>query len=1002
MPTLLEKSAPVASSTLPSEVLRSRHRWEKWRGALIALVVGLAVTFAALLVVHHSWHTPENWKLVAIIWISGVSATLVAAIGARLLRPASLLETAQKVDRHLDAKNRLEASVTLHESLSPLALAQREEAASYLKSEPRVRPLRALSWLVGGLMLLVLVHLVTLGTWVLPSLLHPETPTPPKPPPVAVLPQATIIWKSPEPESKANPIEEVPTVAVAQSTTGLKNLSLEISVNGLPKKSIPLPAQPYDKAGKNMLKSSIYMDELDAQPFDVVSYFIRAQRITDQKVPDTTSAIQFIQVRPFRDDVTQVRGADGGNPRYALLIRLKLAQLRSIKENFVLAHTDVPATNPIRMKENDRVGKNQGELSAKTEEVVQAFIEAGYDADMIDLLRQAEAPMDDASKKILATQNVEALPSQEKALGLIVEVEKFFIKIMADKGSGPPDSNPDDPFKDKQKHELKKRMDAASGQLEALAKNQTKLAQDINHGESKDEANPTPSTPTDASPSSAGPPGNQGQPPAPAAPAANPADKSVPLPPAQAVDPTGPDADKGTFAERQTRVAQGIDALLNTNEVLPPAATDALQQARKDAGDSMHQLNQGDEASAREPAAKAAQDLQQAVAEMNKAGDRDTRLAMEDAQQRLNDLAHQMDDLAKNGSPDAAQKLNDLAQQVNDLRQQLQDAADKQQESGSAQGAQHLEQLAQALADQKMASQLADMSKTGLDAAKLAADAQKLEELAGVAAHGQAADTGKPSAQDLARLVNDLEASRANLARLAEKARAGTPGMPGNANSPTPNQPGQNPATGTQGTQGSGQKPGDTPQPSSESGQGQKPGQPQGQGQQPGKDAGAGQNGEAPNGSGGSETNSQPQRAAQVSTASGITPNVQGPMTGSAQAYREVIDNLKDEAQRVDATIPDNNTGALMQAVIHADQDTSYRPASAVNIVHGYEAIAAPLDKLILDLEQAAAHAQRQEVVKQPNLDDAPPPYRQAVSDYFETMSRDYHPDGSDQDAKKP
>jgi hypothetical protein len=792
MPTLLEKSVPAAASTLPSEVLRNRHRWEKWRATLIALVLGLGATFAAVLVVHHSWHAPESWNRVAEIWGLGLGVTLIAAACARFYRPASLLITAQKIDRNLGAKNRLETSVTLNESLSPLALAQREEAASYLQGAPRVRGFRALTWLTAGVLVLLLAHLALLGTWVLPSLLHPAAPVPPKPPATPVLPQASIVWKSPVPESKANPIEEVPTVALAQSTTGLKNLSLEISVNGVPKKSVPLPAQPFDQAGKNILKSSLYMDDLGVQPFDVVSYFIRAQRITDLKVPDTTSAIQFVQIRPFRDDVTQVRGAEGGNPQYALLIRLKLAELRSIKENFVLAHTDLPPTNPVRVKENDRVGKNQADLSAKTEEVVQAFIQKGYSADMIDLLRQAEPPMDDAGKKILATQNADALPAQEKALGLIVEVEKFFIKVMADKGSGPPDSNPDDPFKEKQKHELKKRMDAASGQLEALAKNQTKLAQDIAHGQPSDAS----SQPAPGAQPSAGTPGDAG--------------KSVPLPPGQAVDPTGPDAEKGTFAERQTRVAQGIDALLNTNTVLPPGANDALLAAQKDAGDSMHQLNQGDEAGAREPAAKAAQDLQTAVAEMNKAGEQQTKMAMADAQQKMNDLAHQMDDLAKNGSPEAAQKLNDLAQQVAALQQQIQAAADQQQEAGSAQGAQHLEKLAQALADQKMASDLAGMSKAGLDAAKLSAEAQKLKELAGLAAQGQTTAPGKPSAQDLVRLVNDLEASRANLARLAEKAGMPSSGKPDAAGHPAPGRQGQNPAPGAQGAQGQDQKPGAT------------------------------------------------------------------------------------------------------------------------------------------------------------------------------------------------
>jgi hypothetical protein len=60
-----------------------------------------------------------------------------------------------------------------------------------------------------------------------------------------------------------------------------------------------------------------------------------------------------------------------------------------------------------------------------------------------------------------------------------------------------------------------------------------------------------------------------------------------------------------------------------------------------------------------------------------------------------------------------------------------------------------------------------------------------------------------------------------------------------------------------------------------------------------------------------------------------------------------------------------------------------------------------PLDQLIIELKQALALAQRNEVVKQPDLDEAPPAYRSAVSDYFEAMSKTYHPEGSEPDTKK-
>lgn len=994
MPTLLEKPTPSATPLQPSELLHHRHRWERWRAVIFILLIGLTVTFVSVLLVRHAWHASGDWKIVAGVWVGGFLVTALGALFGWRSAPSSLLDTAQHLDQHLVAKNRLEAAATLHGSTSPLAHAQREETAAYLsRAAPGVHPVRLLPWLVGGILVLVAANLITLTVWVVPVLMRPPAPAPPPPP--KPIPTASIVWQSPEPESKANPIEEVPTVAIAESSSGLKDLSLEISVNGAPKKSVPLPATPFDQAGKHTLKSSLYMDELGVEPFDVVSYYIGAHRITDQAVPETTSPIQFIQVRPFRDDVTQVHGADGGNPNYALLIRLKLAELKSIKENFILAHTDLAVTDPMRVKENDLVGKNQGDLAGKTEEVVQAFIQAGLPADMIDLLQQAEPPMKDASQKILATHNNDALPPQEKALALIVEVEKFFIKIMADKGSGPPDNNPEDPFKDKQQHELKKRMEAAAGQLELLAKNQTKLAGDLGHSNSADAENtPTPGTPAPAFKENDAP-NNP-----PSANGTNPGDgpKIIPLPAAQAVDPFGKDADKGTFAQRQARVLQGIETLLNTNNVLPAAVNDDLQAAQKDASTSAHQLDQTNVADAREPAAAAAQDLQKAVAEMNRIGEQDTKVTMEETQQKLNDQAAQLEDMAQHASPDNQKRLAELAQQIHDAQKALENAADKQQESGSEAGAQRLDHLAKAMNDQQVDKDLAAMSKTALDAARAQTDADQLKALAAEAAQNAAA--GKPSAQDLAKLVDALQASRANLVRLAQQAAGTAPKPDGQSGTA----PGEKP--GTEGTAKSeeGKAPGQGEQPA-KGDQGQGAGQNQGlqgdgkdQGQQ-GKGNGQGQG----SGQGQDQEQGQGEGQAQGQGGTGAGPGAGGGVgPPTMQAYRDVLADIQDQIEQVRAAVPSANITAVMQSVEHARQDVRARPNNMSNATAGYEIIAKPLDQLIVDLQQAMAHAQRDEVIKQPDLDEAPAAYRSAVSDYFETMSKDYHPDSADADTKKP
>ena len=332
MSTLIEKSAEPASKIAPAHVLHSRHRWERWRGVSLALLIGLTLTLIAVLIVHFKVPT-AGLVFKSLLWTGGLVVTGIAAALAWRWAPDSLVETARLMDQKHATKNRLEAAAALHQSSTPLARAQREETAAYLETESRVRPVRILPWLLGGVALLIALHLLTLASLLDQPSLPKAAPTPP---PTQAPPRATIVWKTPEPETKANPIEEVPTVAIAQSSTGLTNLSLEVSVNGEPKKSTPLPAHPFDQSGKHPVKSSIYLDELNVDPFDVVSYYLRAQRITTSgaKLADITSPIQFVQVRRFREDVGQGHASPTAEKADELLIELKLAQLAFNQRKF--------------------------------------------------------------------------------------------------------------------------------------------------------------------------------------------------------------------------------------------------------------------------------------------------------------------------------------------------------------------------------------------------------------------------------------------------------------------------------------------------------------------------------------------------------------------------------------------------------------------------------------------------------------------------------------------
>ena len=103
-------------------------------------------------------------------------------------------------------------------------------------------------------------------------------------------------------DTSASPIEEVFLEAKAEDDYGVKSLELVYSVNGGAQKVVPL----FDGT-KRMTDVSaghtLYLEELNVQPGDSVSYFARA--LDNGTVPSPqkgTSDMYFIRVRPLQKD----------------------------------------------------------------------------------------------------------------------------------------------------------------------------------------------------------------------------------------------------------------------------------------------------------------------------------------------------------------------------------------------------------------------------------------------------------------------------------------------------------------------------------------------------------------------------------------------------------------------------------------------------------------------------------------------------------------------------
>lgn len=831
----------------------------------------LAVGLAALLVVAWLWFpsiaAPEQRGTLLAASVAATAIVGVAAIAAGLLQRRSRLRSARLLDAKLAAKNRIETATTFRNDEGLLLRAQREETSDFLSTAPVPSRNRFLVLLTGTVFILFIAHLATVLFWTRPWELV-SLPSPPQEPSADELPKASIRWESPEAETKAAPVEEISIKAIVESETGLDELILEISVNGGTPRTEPVPAAPLP--GRHEIEVSIYLDELEVEPFDVVAYHLRARRVDPRPLPAVVSPVQFVQVKPFREDIREVESGDG-NSAFPLILALKSAQLPLVKENFLLAHTEVSHESAGWTKENSRVASDQGVLVEKSQEVIQRFIADGMPAEIVNLLTQAHPLMGEARDKIMARENIAALAPQNRALAAITEIEKYFVK---EKSSNPRSSNSqnvEDPFPDKKIFELQPRSKTPAGELETLAREQERLAADLCQ---------TPKSPT-----------------------------------ADSAEQTGEGTIKGTPTERQEEALQRLGELVD-RQALGEEVTEHIEQARTKAGESLAQLRADNPEAAREPAAQAAAELQRAVTTMAREAGEAARSQMAAALGDLNKAASAAEQTPKQDSDDAAQTMAEEASRAaNSAALAAAGAARQQQETGSETAAANMNALARSLAAADTQESLRKLRQNPRDGGNAADVAARLRSLAAEAA---SANRKPLSPEQMTRLVEKLERTRANMKRMAQSANRVPPGEQGAA-----------PSVGGEGSE--------------EPGAGSSEG-----GEQAGE--------EAP-----------------------------GDGEKFARQLMGDLDAALSEAEQLVAM--DGEYRPLREWVRGEDARSAYRA-----VVGDFMRLDPPLSGVIEHLRAELLRRQRQHILSITDVEKAPPGYRGAVADYFESISRDYTP----------
>ena len=443
------------------EILRERQRFAGQVFALAASLILFVLALAQGVLYFDSLHlmaiSPgQPLPALATAWLQIMTIGLLAFVGAGWKGYLAWKDSARRIGRLLDekhagSKNRLETSAELSQSSDALARAQREETSAYLERNP-ARKSYTFSLVVACCVALLILNgtLATkcIGALVKAQALAQAKPDSPKPPVRA--PYAKIDIVAPESETRATPIEEVVVKGAADSDNGFSAVSLQASLNGGGEKSIPLDPALFKKGGETKFNQSLLLDELGAQPYDVISYYFKGTSLHATPL-HVASQMQFIEVRPFREDVHKTLALPGMAGIEENLEWLIAQQIIISKRTWILATDQLPVTDPAVSSEAGKTGNAQDKIAGKTHALYEKMTALGFPASVIDHLSQAETSMHQAVDEIKKPDLLAANPPQRNALGELVAATKNAIKVLAMNkvsGSGPP---PPKTFHDRQK-----------------------------------------------------------------------------------------------------------------------------------------------------------------------------------------------------------------------------------------------------------------------------------------------------------------------------------------------------------------------------------------------------------------------------------------------------------------------------------------------------------------------------------------------------------------------
>ena len=229
-------------------------------------------------------------------------------------------------------------------------------------------------------------------------------------------------------DRSVTPLEEVTIEARADDDYGLERFELVYAVHGASEQAIPFRGA--DSATTIVGTHTLYIEDMDVQPGDFVTYYARARDVNRGTASvEARSDIFFLDVTPFEEEFVQAQSQSQAGGGGGGLDELAAAQKEIIIATWKLDRRSAGGTSDEDVR---TVAQAQGELKARTAEAAGGRDRPGSraarpgvpdPAASDDPLTLAVAAMGDAQRELEAIETTDALPHEMEALNQLLKAE---------------------------------------------------------------------------------------------------------------------------------------------------------------------------------------------------------------------------------------------------------------------------------------------------------------------------------------------------------------------------------------------------------------------------------------------------------------------------------------------------------------------------------------------------------------------------------------------------